>query len=111
MKRIGIVTLSNSINYGGVLQAVALKKAIERIGVCPINITCQKMPSTWKSPIGYVRKRIKLYGSKGILCKFRICAGFCKTLLSNMYFFSAKTKNTVYYPEQMLKKTSPEINY
>ena len=36
-KRIGILTFHRTINYGGVLQAYALKKVIERLG-CECNI-------------------------------------------------------------------------
>lgn len=92
MKKIGIITFSNSTNYGGVLQSVALSYTLRKLGMEPINITCQKMPSAWNSPKKYVRRRVRLYGSKGIKAKIRICGGVGKTFFSNVHYFSAKSK-------------------
>ncbi|MBQ4259138.1 MAG: polysaccharide pyruvyl transferase family protein [Lachnospiraceae bacterium] len=94
MKRIGIVTLSNSINYGGVLQSVALSKKLRALGMEGVNITCQIMTPSWKSPIKYVQNRKNSNYTKGIKNKLRTCGGFVKTLLSNIHYFALKKKET-----------------
>ena len=91
-KSVGIVTLGNSTNYGGVLQATALYKTLKKLNYEPLMITCQKMPSPWSSPIEYVKIRVRLYGSDGIYSKLRICGGVVKTLLSNAHYVKRKKK-------------------
>lgn len=92
MKKIGIITFSNSTNYGGVLQSVALSHTLRKLGMYPINITIQQMPRAWKSPRDYVRNRVRLYGCRGFITKFRICGGVVKTFFSNIHYTSAKRK-------------------
>lgn len=92
MKRIAIVTHSNSMNYGGILQAVALSHTIRELGMEPVNITCNPMPSAWNGIIAYVRRRIQCYGCKGIYTKIRIVGGMCKTFISNVHYPHRKMK-------------------
>lgn len=92
MKKVGIVTFSNSTNYGGVLQAAALCKVLEKLDMQPVNITVQKMASVWKSPLNYIKMRIRIYGSKGYVTKLRIFGGALKTVFSNIHIFSVKRK-------------------
>lgn len=101
-KKVGIITLSNSTNYGGVLQSVALSHTLEKLGMKPTNITYQTMPSAWKSARNYVKLRVRLYGSKGIGTKLRICAGVVKTLLSNIHYPAVKKKQENF--KEFLKK-------
>lgn len=91
-KKVGIITLSNSTNYGGVLQAVALSRTVKKLGMEPVNITFQKIPSPWNSVRLYVQRRVRLYGCKGIKTKIRICGGMAKTLLSNVHYGAVKQK-------------------
>lgn len=117
VKKVGIITLSNSTNYGGVLQAVALSRTVRKLGMDPTNITFQKIPSPWNSVRMYVRRRIRLYGCKGLKTKVRICGGMVKTLLSNVHYGAVKEKQknfkdfldrylteTPYYPTSELLK-------
>lgn len=92
MKKIGIVTHSNSTNYGGILQAVALSHTLKGLETEPVNITCQKMPPAWKKMYTYVKQRTLHYGCKGLNTKLRICGGMLKTLLSNVHYFDVKKK-------------------
>lgn len=107
MKTVGIITLSNSTNYGGILQSVALSRTISSLGMKPINITYQKMPGAWKSVRHYVSQRVCLYGSKGIYTKIRICGGVVKTLVSNIHYLDArkKRKNFILFINSYLQAT------
>lgn len=102
MKKIGIITFSNSTNYGGVLQSVALSRTLVKLGMEPTNITYQKMPGTWNSVQNYVERRVRLYGSKGLETKLRICGGICKTILSNVHYMSVKKKQANF--KEFIKK-------
>lgn len=92
MKKIGIVTHSNSMNYGGILQAVALSRTLRKIGLEPVNITCHKMTPAWHGMVLYAKRRIRYYGCKGVYTKIRILGGMLKTLFSNVHYFVRKEK-------------------
>ena len=92
MKKVGILTLTNTLNYGGTLQAVALNKTIKKMGMNPVNVICTKPPKAWRSARTYLRERVRLYGCQGIYAKIRICGGIVKTLISNIHYFDVKLK-------------------
>lgn len=106
-KVVGIITMSNSTNYGGILQAVALSTALKKNGVEPINIQFGEKLSKWHNPFTYVKKRVRLYGAKGIITKLRICGGFLKVLFSNVHYISVykKQKNFGQFIHQHLITT------
>lgn len=84
MKKVGVTTLSNSTNYGGILQAVALSTVLKKMNYEPTFIKHQKMMEAWISPVSYVKNRVRLYGCAGFKTKLRIAAGFMKTILQNI---------------------------
>lgn len=90
--KVGIVTLGNSTNYGGVLQATALFRTLKQLGYEPTLITCQKMDPAWKTAAQYVKYRVKLYGAEGLYTKLRIVGGIGKNLLSNIHYGTRKAK-------------------
>jgi len=124
-KTIGVITLGNSTNYGGVLQAVALNYILKKMGVEPVFITHQKMGSAWNNPCRYVKLRVRLYGGKGLKTKLRILGGIGKTLLSNLHmaerqkkinnfrvFIQENMQITPYYAtEDELKKHCGDFDY
>lgn len=87
-KKIGVITLCNSINFGGTLQAYALYKALNKIGLNPTLIKYQKPIIAWNSIGQYLRLRKRLYGVNII----RMAGGCLKTLFSNIHFFQKKKK-------------------
>lgn len=57
--RIGIITLPLHTNYGGILQAYALKSTLETLGYSPevIDISRKvRLPSIWKRPLVYMKR-------------------------------------------------------
>lgn len=92
MAKIGVVTLHNSINYGGVLQAAALNEYLKRQGHEVIFLNYQKQWPIFNSPIRYRRLRVHYYGSQGVVTQLRILAGMGKTVLSNVLYFRKKRK-------------------
>lgn len=93
MKKIAITTLSNSINYGGILQATALNQVLkERYNIQPVFITHQKLQPLWNSSCAYVKRRVKLYGCHNLKTVLRILGGMGKTFFSNIHYFERKKK-------------------
>ena len=88
MIKIGIVTLSNSTNFGGMLQAYALSKKIKKTGMIPTMIRYQKPSLAWNSVLQYLQLRKKLYGVNVI----RMAGGSIKTLCSNIHYYQKKSK-------------------
>ncbi|MDU7027191.1 MAG: polysaccharide pyruvyl transferase family protein [Clostridiales bacterium] len=93
MAKIGVVTLHNSINYGGALQAVALNAYLKKQGHEVVFLDYQKPWPVYNSPLQYRKLRIHYYGSEGVVTKFRIIAGMGKTALSNVFYFRRKKKH------------------
>lgn len=93
MAKIGVVTLHNSINYGGALQAVALNAYLKKQGHEVVFLDYQKPWPVYNSPFRYRKLRIHYYGSEGVVTKFRIIAGMGKTALSNVCYFRRKRKH------------------
>ncbi|WP_394922839.1 polysaccharide pyruvyl transferase family protein [uncultured Robinsoniella sp.] len=93
MAKIGVVTLHNSINYGGVLQAVALNECLKKQAHEVVFLNYQKEWPVFNSPIKYRKLRIHYYGNQGVLTKFRILGGMAKTALSNIYYIERKRKH------------------
>lgn len=92
MKKIAITTLSNSTNYGGILQAVALNYVLTKMNMDVTFITHQKMQSAWNSSIEYVERRIRLYGCKDLKNFCRIIGGIGKTFISNIHYLERREK-------------------
>lgn len=97
MKKIAITTLLNSVNYGGILQAVALNQVLkDRYGNQPVFITHQKIQSSWNSSVDYVKRRVGLYGCHDGKTFLRILGGIGKTLLSNIHYFEREKKRKTF---------------
>lgn len=125
MAKIGVVTLHNSINYGGALQAVALNAYLKKQGHEVVFLDYQKPWPVYNSPFRYRKLRIHYYGNEGVVTKFRILAGMGKTVLSNVFYFRRKRKQdgfkefvqkylavTPHYRSyQDLKESYPECDY
>ena len=88
MIKIGVVTLSNSTNFGGMLQAYALSEALKKSEMIPIMLRYQDPSLAWNSVLQYLRLRKKLYGVNVI----RMAGGSVKTLCSNIHYHQKKSK-------------------
>lgn len=71
MKKIGILTFHKSINYGSVLQAFALRKALDKLGYNTEVIDYQ--PDNYDYLYGLLRKPRSLYGVKYNLVNILHC--------------------------------------
>ena len=59
--RIGILTFHSQLNYGGVLQCWALKKALEDMGHEAVVLDIDRKvnpPAVWKAPFVYVKRSL-----------------------------------------------------
>ncbi len=88
-KSVGIITLGNSINYGGVLQAAAMSHTLKRMGVTPVFITHQKMECAWYNPLNHVKLCMQWHQG---LDKIRLLGSFVKTLMANRHIITRKKK-------------------
>ena len=88
MIKIGVVTLSNSTNFGGMLQAYALSEALKKAEMIPTMIRYQEPSLAWNSILKYLHLRKKLYGVNVI----RMAGGSIKTLCSNIHYYKKKSK-------------------
>ena len=102
MKKIAITTLSNSINYGGILQACALNYVLKKYDCSVTFITHQAPTKLWNSAIAYAKRRIKLYGKPNLKNLIRLIGGMGKTYLSNIHIMERYVK---------IKKFKLFINY
>lgn len=59
--RIGILTLQLRLNYGGILQAFALSRTLERLGHTPFVIKKDTRRVNWKLPLFLCKRIIKKY--------------------------------------------------
>lgn len=59
--RIGILTLPLQLNYGGILQAFALSRTLERLGHTPFVIKKGTKHANWKLPLFLCKRIIKKY--------------------------------------------------
>ena len=59
--RIGILTLPLRLNYGGILQAFALSRTLERLGHSPFVIKKDTRRFNWKLPLFLCKRIIKKY--------------------------------------------------
>ena len=81
--KVGMVTMPQHTNYGGILQAYALKTAIESLGH-EVTVFDQKsktwFPQWWKAPFMYAKRGLLrvLKGSKGpeVFREFRLSREF-----------------------------------
>ena len=88
MKTVGVITLCNSTNFGGVLQAVALHYALNKVGKDAVMIVYQKPTTAWNSVKEYLYLRKKYYGVDIL----RMAGGSFMTLLKNIHYFEKKKK-------------------
>ena len=66
--RVAIITLPLHTNYGGILQAYALKKSVEALGHSAevIDRRCKMMlPPSWKMPLIYIKRGLQNLKSLG----------------------------------------------
>lgn len=66
MKRIGVITFCNCMNYGAELQAFALQKKLNLLGVDAEVIHVQKETSAMNSPRFVLNSILKRYKSNGL---------------------------------------------
>ncbi len=124
-KTVGVITLGNSINYGGVLQAAAMSYILKELNKNPIFITHQKMEDVWYSPIRHVKLCKHFHTKKGIITKIKLWGNFCKALIANVHilerrkkiqrfqnFISKTMQTTPYYKtENELKQYCGDFDY
>lgn len=87
MKKIGIITFCNCMNYGAELQAFALQKKINLLGVDAEVIHVEKETSAMNSPrfvLNSILKRYKSYGVfKGTLMTYNLFVSTLKYRIAN----------------------------
>lgn len=88
MKKVAVLTRLNMINYGGTLQAVALSRALKKIGLDSVYIRHQGETGAWNSVRDYLGMRKQLLGHNDI----RAIGGVVKTLASNLLYLDRKKK-------------------
>lgn len=110
MKKIGIITLHFSINYGAVLQCAALIKKMESLGnkaeaIDYVPEYLERYWKSWKSPI-YACKCQKAYCGKNVLKTFvKLSKAFWRTLWENRNYIERKKKENKF--EDFKKKYIP----
>lgn len=88
MKKVAVLTRLNMMNYGGTLQAVALSRALRKIGMESVYIRHQGEVGAWNSIRDYLGMRKQFLGKLDI----RALGGCAKILASNMYILDRKKK-------------------
>lgn len=100
--RIGILTLPQEKNYGGVLQAFAMQHTLRRLGYNAITIDRHNRrvyPSLWIHFLGYVKRLIEYYigHKKGVSVKwnpFLTDSDFIKSMSDIRRFIDRNMKMT-----------------
>lgn len=98
MKKVGIVTLHFSINYGAVLQCAALVRTIKKLGN-EVEVIDYVPPylklfwQDWKSPIYECKIQKKYCGRNIIKTAWKMSKIFGKTMWENRHYFERKKKS------------------
>ncbi len=88
MKKVAVLTRLNMMNYGGTLQAVALSRALRRIGLESVYIRHQGEVGAWNSIRDYLGMRKQFLGKLDV----RAIGGCAKILASNIYYLDRQKK-------------------
>ncbi len=107
MKKIAVITMSHSTNYGGVLQSVALDCVLKRQGADSTFIVHQPPRKAYNSIRDYLENRATICSSDGIKNKIRIAGGIVKTILSNRDYFNQRAKIKSFNEFQNELKSTP----
>lgn len=112
-KKIGVLTLINSINYGGTLQAIALNHILKKWGSEVEFIDYGNDWSVWNSPIKTINDLQSYYKNLTPLVHVKIAFKAFLTLLSNVHYFSKKKKYIRYktYVRTHVKLTQKCFQY
>ena len=92
MKNIAVITMSHSLNYGGVLQSVALNRALKKRGADVTFLVHQPPLVPYKSVKAYLAQRKTICSSAGVKNKIRMAGGIAKTVIENRNYFNKKAK-------------------
>ena len=112
-KKIGVLTLINSINYGGTLQAIALNHTLKKLGCDVEFINYGNDWPVWNSPTKTINVLQRYYKKFTPFVRVKIVCKAFLTLLSNIHYFSTKRKYTKYktYVCTHVKLTSKCLHY
>lgn len=117
MKKVGIMTLHFSINYGAVLQCMALEKYltlrgndVEVIDYVPVYLLDFWKP--WISPLDKCKNRLIYCGKNPIKTACIMIRTFCEALLENKSYFYKKRKYDKFnrFVEKNIKKTADHFD-
>lgn len=109
-KKIGIVTLHFSINYGAVLQCAALVKTLQELGnevevIDYVPSYLEQYWNAWKSPLNECRKQ-KIYCGRNIIKTFwKLSKIYWKVMWDNRNYFERRKKK-----QEFLQFTRDNLN-